>query len=245
MITNLNSYCNMKATYNLLILVFLLSSCSVIRKSAKTAFTDGYYIQNLDNKKQVVFVDIDEEALRIHPIIKDKHLRAIDSTKVCQYYPKEMSSAFRSSTSFAKYTLDIDFLTMPLKYRPAQSTVPAQLNTNLNGALYLGFRTDNYRLNYYANPLKKSDRNIIHYGVSVGIFTGFGNTSMNATTTNNYLSSEYDGIVWTKGIAGIIAVNNFSLGLALGFDNLLDQNKIYWIYETKPWFGLAFGLNLN
>ncbi|WP_165940196.1 MULTISPECIES: hypothetical protein [Dyadobacter] len=57
--------------------------------------------------------------------------------------------------------------------------------------------------------------------------------------------SEYDGLVWGKGIAGIIGINNFTIGLAIGFDNLLDKNKQVWIYQGKPWLGLAFGLNLN
>lgn len=68
---------------------------------------------------------------------------------------------------------------------------------------------------------------------------------MTPTTTTNFISTEYDGIVWPKGVAGIIAVNNFTVGVSLGFDNLLDRNKQFWIYESKPWFGLAFGLNLN
>ncbi len=84
-----------------------------------------------------------------------------------------------------------------------------------------------------------------HYGFLVGAFTVFGNTSITPTSTNNYLTAEYDGIVWTKGIAGIIAVNNFILGIAVGFDNFLNKNRNNWIYETKPLHGLAFGLNLN
>ncbi|MFY9310502.1 MAG: hypothetical protein WAQ28_15765 [Bacteroidia bacterium] len=68
---------------------------------------------------------------------------------------------------------------------------------------------------------------------------------MTPTTTNGAIPIEYDGVVWNKGIAGIIAVNNFTVGLAAGFDNLLDNNHRLWVYESKPWFGLAFGLNLN
>ena len=84
-----------------------------------------------------------------------------------------------------------------------------------------------------------------HFGFSFGVFTGFGNTFMSPTNTNNILQQEYDGIVWSKGVAGILAVNNFTLGLAFGFDNLLDKNHSNWNYKNKPWVGLAFGLNLN
>ena len=44
---------------------------------------------------------------------------------------------------------------------------------------------------------------------------------MNPTTTTNFISTEYDGIVWPKGVAGIIAVNNFTVGVSLGFDIFL------------------------
>lgn len=65
------------------------------------------------------------------------------------------------------------------------------------------------------------------------------------TTTNDQTEHEYDGIVWTKGVAGIFAINTFTIGVSLGFDNLLDQNRTVWIYESKPWIGFTFGLNLN
>jgi hypothetical protein len=235
----------MKNLYYLLIGFVLLNSCSIIRKSPKTEFKDGFYIQNLNNKKQIVYVNIEHETLRIHPTKTNIHHRIIDTTQVCLYYQKQMNSDYKNFTSFAKHTLDIDFLTIPLKYRPSEKGVPSQLNTNLNGAVYLGFRTDNYKVSYEPNHLGKVDRNINHYGFSMGTFSGFGNTAMTPTTTKNAISIEYDGILWTKGIAGIIAVNNFTVGLSVGFDNLLDNNNNNWIYESKPWFGLAFGLNLN
>lgn len=68
---------------------------------------------------------------------------------------------------------------------------------------------------------------------------------MSPTNTGGRLPDEYDGIVWSKGVATIFAVNNFTLGLAFGFDNLLDENRRIWLYESKPWAGLTFGLNLN
>jgi hypothetical protein len=68
---------------------------------------------------------------------------------------------------------------------------------------------------------------------------------MNPWVTENQITQEYDGVVWSKGIAGIIGIDNFTIGLALGWDHLLDKNKNYWIYQGKPWLGLAFGLNLN
>ena len=71
------------------------------------------------------------------------------------------------------------------------------------------------------------------------------NYAMNPANTSNAILTEYDGIVLQKGIAGIVAMNKLTLGLSLGFDNLIDNNRTVWVYNNKPWFGLMLGLNLN
>ncbi len=192
-----------------------------------------------------MYVDIEEDVLGIHAVKKVGNEKVIDTSAGEKFYQKEMTGTPISASSFSSNTLDIDFVTIPLKFRPAQKGVPAQLNANLNGAVYCGLRTDRYTVAYHPNPLGKSVRNTNHYGFSFGVFTGLGNTAMNATTTSGFISSEYDGVLWTKGVAGIIAVNAFTVGLSVGVDNLLDNNRSHWIYETKAWIGLAFGLNLN
>jgi hypothetical protein len=68
---------------------------------------------------------------------------------------------------------------------------------------------------------------------------------MNPSVTNSLVAIEYDGVVWSKGVAGIIGLNSFTTGLALGWDHLLDPNRKYWIYKDKPWIGFVFGLNIN
>lgn len=220
-----------------------LGSCRLAR-SPKSGLVDGFYKQNTESGSRVVFVDTDEEILRIHPASKINGKIVTDtSSGAALFVGKELKNNPGRTVSLSKNTLDVDFLTMPLKYRPSQKDIPPQLNANLNGAVFLGFRTDKYDISYLTNPLKNSQRVINHYGFSCGIFTGFGNTTINPS--NSQASLEYDGIVWNKGIAGIFAVNNFTLGLAVGFDNLLDGNRDSWVYESKPWFGFAFGLNLN
>lgn len=216
-----------------------------MQKSAKWEFNDGFYSQRAGRKKQKVYIDIVEETIRIHPTILAGKNRVVDSTQSSQDFNKELKNNYYPKVSFNKPSFDVDFLTIPLKYRSSMAEVPAQLNTNLNGALFLGYRYDNYRLNYQTNPLGNSERSITHFGFSCGAFTGLGNTFMSPTNTRNVLQQEYDGVVWSKGLAGILAINNFTVGFALGYDFLLDKNKSFWIYQNKPWLGLAFGLNLN
>lgn len=222
----------------------LLSSCSVFQKNGKN-FDDGYYTQTIDGKKQQVYIDVDDETVRIHPIESKQGLAVVDSSRVLLLQQEVSSTDPLPPLAFHKPSFDIDFLTIPLKFRPAQAGVPMQLNTNLNGAAYFGYRRDQYTIKYSSTPLGRSERSIQHFGFSLGAFTGLGNTLISPTNTSNATEQEYDGVVWSKGLAGIFAVNKFTLGLALGYDHLLGSNRAVWIYQNKLWYGLAFGLNLN
>lgn len=173
----------MKQLIIFILTIFSICSCK-LSKSPKNGFVDGFYKQNVDSINRVVYVDIQDETLRIHPTKIQGKSRIIDTTEACQFYKSEMRDDYKNITTFSKNTLDIDFLTIPLKYRPIQNDIPPQLNTNLNGAVYLGYRTDKYTVSYAANPLKKSDRYINHYGFSMGIFSGIGNTAINSTNSN-------------------------------------------------------------
>lgn len=224
---------------------WMLASCSILKKSSKTELVDDFYSQHMHGKKQLVYLYTQEDTLCIYPAQKQAGKRMIDTTQSCMRYPTEMPHDFRTPLVLIKPSLDVDFVTIPLKFRLATAQVPQQLNANLNGAVYVGYRVDSYTLRYLPTPLQTSRRNTTHLGASLGAFTGIGNTFMSPTTTNNMLQQEYDGIVWSKGVAGIFAVNTFTLGLAAGFDTVLDQNRKIWIYDSRLWFGLAFGLNLN
>ncbi len=54
-----------------LVIIFALThficGCSVNRKSPKSEFKDGFYTRKNSGKKEVVYVDIADETLRIHP----------------------------------------------------------------------------------------------------------------------------------------------------------------------------------
>jgi hypothetical protein len=229
----------------IIFLCILHSSCRVLQKTNKHEINDGYYTQHIDKKKQKVYIDVADDTIRIHQTQIRNNQLIIDTIAVPSFYEKEKTTEHKQATSFDKVSFDIDVFTIPLKLRPSQADVPAQLNTILNGAVYFGLREDKYILDYSANPLGKSDLHMNHFGFSIGVFSGLGNTFISPTNTNYILQQEYDGVVFSKGLAGIFAINNLTVGVAVGFDNLLDKNKSIWIYENNSWLGLAIGLNLN
>ena len=69
-----------------------------------------------------------------------------------------------------------------------------------------------------------------------------GITQINPTVTGNQVELEYDGIVFQKGIGAFITIDRMSVGIVLGFDNLLDENKTVWLYNQKPYLGLSIGI---
>jgi hypothetical protein len=228
-------------------LQIVLTGCSVFRENSKYNFTDGRYKSTDVNKiSRTVYVDYEGETIVVYPLRKTATGDAIDTAHqkplmLGTIPPVDGPANYR----FRQNSLDVDFLTIPFKHRFRIGEFPRQFTTNLNGAVYLGYRSDVYVLHYPTNLLGKTSRNITHAGFSFGVFTGFGGTAMNPWVTNNAINIEYDGVVWSKGVAAIIGLNNFSTGFAFGWDHLADRNRKVWIYQAKPWIGVVFGLNLN
>jgi hypothetical protein len=198
----------------------------------------------MNNAVQRVYVEIEESGLTAYSVIHLNNENKIDTVDK-NFFPQKIDMPGKEEAIFHKHSLDFDFMTIPLKLRPAQSNVPAQLNTHLNGALYAGYRNDRFRVGYNTDPLMRSELKTNHFGISIGVFSGIGGTFMSPTTTNFKIDKEYDGVVWCNGLAVFIGVNRFTVGLAAGIDHLTDSNRFLWIYQNKPWLGLSFGLNLN
>jgi hypothetical protein len=225
----------------------LFTGCAAISESSKYQFVDGIYKAKIfNNKKTEVYVGVNEDSIAVFKLANSKKPYQIDTLQsVPVSFPAIQDDSLINPNNFTQRSFDLDILTIPFKYRPSRASLPHQLNTTFNGALYMGYRRDVYRLTYQRAPIHAYKRKITHYGASLGLFSGIGNTAMNPWVTNDQITSEYDGIVWLKGIAGIIGINNVTFGLAVGVDHLLDQNRKVWIYQGKPWAGLVLGLNLN
>lgn len=233
--------------FPLLCLCCLLTGCNVFKSSSKYQFSDGYYKMMAPNGSQAqVYVEHDEDSVFTYPAVKAGNTYAIaDSTSKTAVQPGYLSKNATSSFYFRKKSLDIDFLTSPLKYRPTSRDFPRQLNSDVNGAIYFGYREDVYQLGFDRSLTGKLSSGIGHHSYSIGAFAGIGSTFMSPWVTEYNIDSEYTGVVFTKGVAAIFGVNAFTFGLALGFDNLLDRHNPVWIYEDEPWLGLVFGLSLN
>jgi hypothetical protein len=208
----------------------LLAGCSALKNSPKYQLSDDVYtFHQKGTKPEKVWVYAEN-----------------DSVKISAYNPPNLSIAVIPDRDqyFMKHSFDVDVMTVGFQYRPARSNLPAQLTTDFNGNVYLGYRLDRFTINYRKIP-GKTTHTINHKAITAGIFGGLGSTSVTPWTTNNKITDEYNGFVLTRGVAVMFGINTLTVGIGAGWDYLTDRDKAIWIYQNKPWYGLAIGLNLN
>lgn len=227
-------------TINFLVLVCWLTACSVVRQ-VEDFPEDNYLVpaRLFQGKK----FDSSLKSERIKATLNLKN----DTLYIFPLAPglPTLNLSLQEQVNFTFYrrTFDLDVLTIPFKIRPSQKGFPEQLNPNFSAALYLGRRIDSY----HVKPVQTNKRRTIisGFGGGYGGFLGIGAVTMNPFVTQNAIAYEYEGLVLTGGAAAIYDAKKFNLGLAIGSDLLVDDNRKDWLYHKKLWYGLLFGINLN
>lgn len=228
------------------ILCFLLacsvSGCSIIEKSSQHDLDNGFYsMRSSGDSPMKVYINTDSGYFDVHRTengaAQHKHIIRInpESTDSCGAIP------FR----LYKRSLDIDITTILMKYRFATPGLPAQLNTDFNGALYFGWRHDWYNFSQHRDPLGKYRVSKINRGFDFGLLGGLTSVQMSPFTTGGIGQREYNAPALQCGFAFFAESNAASFGLAVGYDYLLGSERNIWIYRNKPWLGFVVGLALN
>lgn len=206
----------------IIILLFTgLTACTSLQESSKYNFESSKYYNTLipaaGNK---VYIDVEENSIRVFPIstATGEERISLEPTGIFT----ETQASYNKNYTFYNPSFDLDILTIPLKFRFQSEEMPRQLTTNFNGNLYLGFRNDMYGIKYGRSPLGVIQRRIHHFGFSMGGIAGLGSEPVNPWVTREMIDIEYDGVVLSTGIAGIIGLTDsrpvFPLALT-----------IYWI----------------
>lgn len=227
----------------LIVCALLIQSCAIRSPESNSSLNEGGYTLSYPKESsQKVYLTEKNDTVSVYAFNEKNGL--LKGQPPFLLFPEEEKTPVKEAY-FRKPTYDLDIITIPVKYRFATAGFPNQLNANVNAALYAGLRTDYYRVSYIKNPLSVYQRKVAHFGYSYGVFAGLGSTYITPSITRQLTDKEYDGLVAMAGLSGNVAINRFTLGLALGFDHLLDTNRSIWIYRGKPWLGLTVGLNLN
>ncbi|MDP4222817.1 MAG: hypothetical protein Q8868_05830 [Bacteroidota bacterium] len=233
--------------------IFLLTCCAFgifspgcvpFDKIYSHEFNSGYFnLKSSGLAPQKIYIDINGDSLSVYPVIQEGKESIPDKSGLRgTRIEKVLPGNFLYGSTFVKTSADVDLSTVILKFRPAAKGVASQLNSNVNGLFYIGFRKDFFRFKASASPVKEITPFIRHTGFDFGLFGGIGITPVNPTVTMNRTIQEYDGIVFQKGIAFFATYESLSVGIALGFDNLLNPDRKIWIYNQKPWLGIVLGI---
>jgi hypothetical protein len=222
----------------------LVTGCTPLDKIYSHEFSSGYFrLKAPETTPEKVYLNKIDDSLVVYPLIHEGKSRIPDKSKsqginISSVIP----GSYLYNSTFVKTSLDVDLSTVLLKLRPQMADVSPQLNANINGIFYVGFRKDFFRLKTGFSKLKQVNTFVRHTGFDFGPFAGIGIAQISPTVTKNRTAQEYDGIVFQKGFSVFATYENMSVGLAVGFDNLLGENKNIWIYNNKPWFGLVLGI---
>ncbi len=224
----------------------LFNSCNIIQHTPQEVLLDGYYrlTEPMEESKNV-YLEWKQDEMFLIPVGENDN-GIVDSLQAeTMRFPESLQEVDMEELSLVKPSFDIDLITVLFKYRPSEPSLPRQMNSDLSGAIYTGYRRDYFRIGYHKVPTGEYRRQVSHIGYSAGVFAGFGATAVNPWVTSDQISDEYEGVVFSAGFAGLVGLNHFTVGMAIGWDRLLDQNRRHWIYQNKPWVGATLGINLN
>lgn len=230
----------------LLCVTIVFSGCSLLHHNSKYNFNDGIYYSDILARHPVYVYQVDEDTLLTFPVKQYPDSTAILTKEKTIYAP--IQKRFKDNLThhnFYKPSLDVDVMTIPLKYRPTIDGFPNQLTTNFNGAVFCGYRIDQYTLSYDRTPLNTYKKDIKHLGYSAGFYAGIGSTQITGWQVHDVAPIEYEGVTLITGISANMAMQSIDFGISLGFDHLLDKYHEYWIYQGKPCIGFTLGVNLN
>ena len=229
----------------LFIFTLLTIGCVPLEKIYRHDFDSGYFkLKTPENKVSEVYMDLKDDTVTVFNISgagksKAPDLSTAQGIKISEIKP----GSLLYKNTLVRRSLDFDLSTVALRYRPESSGVPNQLSYNINTVLYLGIRRDFFIVKSHHSPLRKENPFIRQIGFDAGILAGIGITPINPSVTNSNTPLEYDGWFFQKGVAAFITIERMSVGISLGFDNLLDKNSSSWIYNQKPWIGIVLGIS--
>jgi hypothetical protein len=221
--------------------IMALASCRTLEDASSHGFNSGFYKMGSGKEGADVYLDVSEDSLDAYRRVEGKP----EKDRFLSVPLKSQDGIPNSPLVFRKQSLDIDITTILMKFRPATKGLPQQFTTDMNIALYAGWRRDRYTISNTEDPLGRRRVKVADFGYDFGFFAGPGTTQVNPFTTGNGTVNEYNGMVVQAGLAGFLESKFASFGIAVGVDGLLGPDRRTWIYNGKPWLGFVVGIALN
>lgn len=125
----------MSKSLTILPLTILLSCCGVLKNTQRTNLPNGFYSDRIQSKENV-YVRSDDDIILIYPTKTEEGKLKVDTTKLVYTFHQEKAYNTEDMIKLESSSFDLDFITIPLKYRSTKSGVPAQLNTEINAYIF-------------------------------------------------------------------------------------------------------------
>jgi hypothetical protein len=221
------------------LILYLSVSCVSLGKLTRHDFDSGFYnLKRQESEPARVYTEVIDDSIIVYPVQSEgKKVFPNTSISTGTRISRIKSDNYFYKSCFVNNSVDIDVTSVLFKLRNSMDDVPTQFSADLNIAIYAGLRKDFYRVITPVSSYHEEKSSIRQIGFDLGIFAGIGSSTVNPTVTNNAESLTYDALVFQKGFAGFISFNKMSVGLAVGFDNLVDKSRSSWIYNQKPYLG--------
>ena len=155
---------------------------------------------------------------------------------------------------------DMSFLyqaiTFPFKYRSPITDLDNdrfldyEISTSFNAGYILGtkLRRKSIGAVFNSKTNKVADVKTYDFGINLGLFAGLTTIKFTQNNVINPLVLENDRTVlgWTYGGALMGSFNNFTIGVAIGWDRPFGTNDEIqnWYYTGEPWLGLTLGFDI-
>jgi hypothetical protein len=140
---------------------------------------------------------------------------------------------------FKYYSLStvVGAISLPFKVRLGGDNRPSTIETGLdNIGFYVG---EKWGSTTYKNGEFK------YWHTTLAAFIGPQKITINKDNTKSGISETIDRLGLTTGAAWTISRGSFTIGLAGGLDILGGRYRNEWIYNKKPWIGLAVGYKIG
>lgn len=134
-------------------------------------------------------------------------------------------------------------MTIALKIRPElDDSLPSQTETGFNLAIAYGQK---FEINSFRMRKNIFGEQVNRYSLSFGLFAGPSATDLKASnTTDPTIRYDRKAVLVSSGGFLMFGVNRLHIGYTLGVDFATGRSAQSWIYQGRPWHGIALAFDL-
>lgn len=125
-------------------------------------------------------------------------------------------------------------LAIPIKIRPSLDDNPVQFAGEISVGSYIGYQTGK-------TSITDTERYI--YAQTISLFAAPSMIKIDPTVADTDNSNLTLG--FSLGLAYIVNLNDFQIGLVGGVDYISGDASKTWIYQGQPWFSFTIGFDFN